>query len=210
MKCNCLALAIGGCFSRREQVPSLRVSVMWVLPEPRSRGPAWCGSWGPLLSATHLPPFFSIILGQHGRLRPQNAASQRGEEMGPAKVAIIITKLSMLPSHPQNKGLVHAFTVIHLGDQSPLAQGMYSAVFAECWISPGQRLLLGNPHKSVPWPRPSNTAPAKGSGLTVSVTKVLGTEVPSQHCTSVGWEVWTPPLNLFPIHGGNKNGAKWL
>lgn len=52
--------------------------------------------------------------------------------MGPAKVAIIITKLSMLPSHPQNKGLVHAFTVIHLGDQSPLAQGMYSAAFAEC------------------------------------------------------------------------------
>lgn len=67
-----------------------------------------------------------------GDCNPKMLLPRGGEEMGPAKVAIIITKLSMLPSHPQNKGLVHAFAVIRLGDQSPLAQGMYSTVFAEC------------------------------------------------------------------------------
>lgn len=65
-----------------------------------------------------------------GGCSPKMLLPRGGEEMGPAKVAIIITKLSMLPS--QNKGLVHAFTVIHLGDQSPLAQGMYSAAEYIC------------------------------------------------------------------------------
>lgn len=68
-------------------------------------------------------PFFSIIVGQHGRLQPQNAASQRGRGDE--------TSQSLTIPPPKNKGLAHTFTLIHLGDQSPLAQGM-SAAFAEC------------------------------------------------------------------------------